>query len=204
MQKGTKTSALLLGASLLLTMPTLPTLADGVTLSPPTVGADYYNPQNAKPYPMPGYDPSIPQDPKPYPMPGTGDPSIPQDAKPYPMPGYDPGSSSSFDPGSSSSSRSSTQKGECRKVKVGVTFTITLKENTSSGYEWSYTTTSSTALKQIGVSGSASNPKGTATKDTDKTWTFLACKSGTYTFKFSYTCDGRVAKTQTYTIEITK
>ncbi|MNW55336.1 Chagasin family peptidase inhibitor I42 [compost metagenome] len=95
-----------------------------------------------------------------------------------------------------------------KEVAAGEAFKITLEENTSTGYSWSYTSDSD-AIRLI-----AENSEAPAQTDppmmgvsSQKTWTFKADKKGTYTLKFSYTRpwekDVPAAETATYTIKVT-
>ncbi len=100
----------------------------------------------------------------------------------------------------------SGEKGNKRTVKVGEKFSITLKENTSTGYKWSYTATPSMGLTQMGISTSdGKTSSGTVGEESKKTWTFLANKAGTYTLTFTYAREfdsAKPAKTQVYTIVV--
>ncbi|UNT71659.1 protease inhibitor I42 family protein (plasmid) [Bacillus sp. N447-1] len=101
-----------------------------------------------------------------------------------------------------------TQKDDHMKeleVTVGKTFDITLGENLSTGYSWSYTT--NTDRIQL-VTENIKDPKESDAvgEPTKKTWTFKATKAGTYTLKFDYS--HRLEKGQkptqslTYTVKV--
>ncbi|UNT71709.1 protease inhibitor I42 family protein (plasmid) [Bacillus sp. N447-1] len=91
------------------------------------------------------------------------------------------------------------------EVKAGKTFDITLEENLSTGYSWSYTTnTDSIQLVTENVKEpEQSDAVGVPTK---KTWTFKATKAGTYTLKFAcsqtWEKGQKPAQTLTYTVKV--
>ncbi|MEH6890303.1 protease inhibitor I42 family protein [Bacillus sp. JJ864] len=91
------------------------------------------------------------------------------------------------------------------EVTVGKTFDITLEENVSTGYSWSYTT--NTDRIQL-VSENVKEPEKSDAvgMPTKKTWTFKATQAGTYTLKFDYSQTWekgqKPAQTLTYTVKV--
>ncbi|RCX22707.1 putative secreted protein [Fontibacillus phaseoli] len=76
-----------------------------------------------------------------------------------------------------------TQSKKNIQVAVGETFDITLEENTTTGYAWSYNTSNGLELVNTKVTGEDTSIIATSHQ---KTWTIKAEKAGTYTVDFTY------------------
>ncbi len=208
MIKAKKTSALLIGASLLLSIPTMSSLAEGTGYTGPTVGGGL---NIAEPYA--GNGTFIPGVPNPNSIPQGGIPYMPVEPERPFIPGVpNPNSNPDNLPDyiefvdfDKDKDKDKDQKGNVRNVKAGESFSITLKENASTGYTWTYTATPSMGITQMGVneSGKKDSDSKTVGQETKKTWTFLANKAGTYTLTFKYArANGAAEKTQTYTVYV--
>ncbi|OMD36959.1 hypothetical protein BSK56_31780 [Paenibacillus borealis] len=107
------------------------------------------------------------------------------------------------------SNKSVQESGHVKKVAAGETFEITLEENASTGYSWSYAADGDTLelIAEKSKYPEQTDPPmvGVASQ---KTWTFKATKAGTYTLKFTYTQawekDQKPAQTVNYTIQVNK
>lgn len=87
-------------------------------------------------------------------------------------------------------------------IKKGQKFTVTLEENASTGYSWSYNIEAN-PIKLTKVE-TIDGMVGTLTQNI---WTFTAKKSGTYKIKFIYSQpwkDNTSGKTVEYTIKVSK
>ncbi|MGG4217847.1 protease inhibitor I42 family protein [Paenibacillus jamilae] len=117
-----------------------------------------------------------------------------------------PGGQSSIKKDVTQNNRSTAKDEKIKEVTVGEAFKISLEENSTTGYAWSYTTDS----KEIKlISKSVKEIKAEDKLDgapTQKNWTFKAGKPGTYTLKFSYArpWEKGASKTVTYTIKVTE
>ncbi|SDF55367.1 inhibitor of cysteine peptidase [Fontibacillus panacisegetis] len=95
-----------------------------------------------------------------------------------------------------------------KEVTAGESFKITLEENTSTGYSWSYKSDSD-AIQLIAENSEAPSQTDPPMMGapSQKTWTFKADKKGTYTLKFSYARpwekDVPAVETVTCTIKVT-
>lgn len=86
-------------------------------------------------------------------------------------------------------------------VRTGENFSVTLQENASTGYQWTYT--AAAGLEKVGES--VVPPKaGLVGAPSKKTWTFRAANAGNYTLQFAYarSWETGVAPAQTVTLRI--
>lgn len=105
-----------------------------------------------------------------------------------------------------SEAASGTSAAQAIQATAGKPFKISLEENSSTGYAWSYKS-SSNAVKLIGEkSESTTTQTNIDGAPEQKAWTFRADKPGTYTLTFVYaqpwaTSDNPV-QTLTYTVKV--
>ncbi len=79
-----------------------------------------------------------------------------------------------------------TQNGSVIDVQKNKTFDISLKENGSTGYQWFYTVSDPDALNLISEENIQYTNPEICGAPIQKTWTFEALKSGTYTMTYEY------------------
>ncbi len=215
-------SAFLLGVSLLLTVSALPVLAEGQPNAGPALGGGSnisvpYTPSQGGTYipgvpsPDSGTGTFIPGVPSPDSGTGTFIPGVPNPDSGTGtfipgVPNPDNGTGT-FIPGVPNPYPADGETGKIsgvRMVKLGEKFTITLKENPSTGYVWSYKANPGTGLTQTDISSSAGKESSkTVGAEGSKTWTFLANTVGTYELIFTNAREfgsSSPVKTQAHTI----
>lgn len=80
----------------------------------------------------------------------------------------------------------STETGSFIDVNINESFKVSLEENGSTGYSWSYTLSEENAIKLISEECFTSYAPGISGAPSQKVWTFEALKPGKYTLLYEY------------------
>jgi inhibitor of cysteine peptidase len=96
-----------------------------------------------------------------------------------------------------------TETSQVIKVKVGQEFTIALKSNPTTGYDWEYISVFYQWIQSLGKTYEADNTGLIGSGGTDK-FTFKAKVKGTATLVFSYkrSWETTAADQKTFTVEV--
>ena len=89
--------------------------------------------------------------------------------------------------------------------KKADTYEITLEENATTGYVWSYTMSEEGILEETSAEYTSTNKEGLMGAPSDKTWTFKALKPGTAVLTFSYarSWEGEPISKAVYELKVT-
>lgn len=89
--------------------------------------------------------------------------------------------------------------------KKADTYKVTLSENATTGYMWSYVMSEEGILEETSAEYTSSNKEGLVGAPSDKTWTFKALKPENITLTFSYarSWENEPVSTAVYQLKVT-